>query len=218
MRTCDRVPSLAQTKAQVLSTREGVFLGKVIYFIYMKKIIWLIILLIIVGGGYWYLNNNKLPIEPQINNESTIFSGEVTNIDGYDIDDGIEYSFEYASGLSVEEYNFGARINKFREGREIRPMDCGGFFAEDDELKMQFSFAKVGSEGVTQRYEKGDVLIDEDGILAKGKRDISGICENSDELIIKKDDIFIIFSVAPSTTKLVDEYKQIIKTFTILEA
>lgn len=183
----------------------------------MNKIIWVIILLAIAGGGYWYLNNNESSFKSQTSNRSLIFKGELNNIEGYDINDKIKYSFEYNPDLSVEEYSWGARINKFREDREIKSMDCGGFLAEDDELKMQFSLVKVGSEGVTQRYEKGDVLINEAGVQAKGKRDISGICENGDELIVKKGDIFVVFSVAPHSTKLVQDYEQIIKSFTILE-
>jgi hypothetical protein len=199
-------------------------------------LITVLVIILIAGGAFWYLNNIKQakelaepeqteeiiqeePLtEPVVDrNENKInTSGKVKTFEG-ETDLGKTFSFDYSDALNVINNSPNSvSITKLNSDRVIRPMDCGGFLATDEELKMTAQIYSPENEGVQfieKRYNKGEILFSFSNGLVKGEKNIPGMCENGDELILKIDDVYVVFDVAPTNTNLVEEYTKIIKTF-----
>lgn len=109
-------------------------------------------------------------------------------------------------------------ITKLRDGRIIKPIDCGGFLKQPDEISLSWSvFDRQNPEySIIERYNTSKYVPVSIGDKSlKVQRSIPGMCENSDEFIWMEPSgkYIVTFSVSPFNTTLVDEYKTIIASF-----
>lgn len=116
-------------------------------------------------------------------------------------------------------------IIKLREGRVLKPIDCGGIFKQPDEVSVTWyitdrqnpTYAGVNlvtSADKAYNNPKYIPVVIGDKIL-KVQRSIPGMCENADSFIwMEPSGRYIVhFTVNPSETNLIEEYKAIIASF-----
>ena len=144
---------------------------------------------------------------------------------------GESFVFEYPSGFTFHDSQSTPGswvITKLQEGRVIKPIGCGGFLKEPDEISFSWSiFDRQNPEysginvvnAIENRYNAPNYVPTSIGDKSlKVRRLIPGMCGNGDEFIWMEPSgrYIVLFSIDPSNTKLIAEYESMIESFEFL--
>ncbi len=137
---------------------------------------------------------------------------------------GLTYQFQYPSSMSIfAPGRAGTFVNV--SDNEIESENptflCGNDNPESDELYVDITIisnddrkrASTPVSEVSKKYESLQEVSGFNGKIIRGVRGMSNQCGKSDEFIWKYDNGYVVFSVSPSDTERVNDYKTIIETF-----
>lgn len=186
----------------------------------------ILIALAVVGGvAYWASVREAEPVAPQTPPPA---SAPLPNTAAWQTYRNEEYGFEfqYPPDFNIGNVTplpqLGVGLWKLHPDRVFLPKDCGGFLAEEDEIRMTISilnrnndpynvFSVVGNRYVVPN--NNPITIGEKTLRVQ--RNIPGLCEPGDEFLWKdpSGSYIVIFNINPSSTLLVSEYESIINSF-----
>jgi hypothetical protein len=137
---------------------------------------------------------------------------------------GLAYQFQYPSSMSIfapgRTLNF-VTISDNEVESENPKFVCGNDNPEPDELYVEVTIssnadrkgASTPVSEVSKRYESFQEVSGFNGKIIRGAEGAGNHCGGSDEFIWKYENGYVVFSVSPSNTERVNDYKTIIETF-----